>query len=55
MKNESPEPHAADLDIDTETAVTITRRDGWTPFARRLFLEVLAETGRSPPHANMPG
>ena len=22
------------------------RRDGWTPFARRLFLEVLAETGR---------
>ena len=24
----------------------IARRDGWTPFARRLFLEVLAETGR---------
>jgi hypothetical protein len=23
-----------------------TRTDGWTPFARRLFLEVLAETGR---------
>ena len=23
-----------------------SRRDGWTPFARRLFLEVLAETGR---------
>lgn len=22
------------------------RRDGWTPFARRVFLEVLAETGR---------
>ncbi|HEU0284703.1 MAG TPA: hypothetical protein VFR52_06130 [Sphingomicrobium sp.] len=22
------------------------RKDGWTPFARRLFLEVLAETGR---------
>lgn len=22
------------------------RRDGWTPFARRLFLEVLSETGR---------
>ena len=22
------------------------RRDGWTPFTRRLFLEVLAETGR---------
>lgn len=22
------------------------RRDGWTPFARRLFLSVLAETGR---------
>ena len=22
------------------------RTDGWTPFARRLFLEVLAETGR---------
>ncbi len=23
-----------------------TRSDGWTPFARRLFLEVLSETGR---------
>lgn len=23
-----------------------TRHDGWTPFARKLFLQVLAETGR---------
>ena len=33
----SPEP---------EALPAIGRRDGWTPFARRLFLEVLAETGR---------
>ena len=33
--------------VDEEPeSITITRRDGWTPFARRLFLEVLAETGR---------
>ena len=30
----------------SETLPSIGRRDGWTPFARRLFLEVLAETGR---------
>ena len=29
-----------------ENSTAICRRDGWTPFARRLFLEVLAETGR---------
>jgi len=29
-----------------QTLPTTCRRDGWTPFARRLFLEVLAETGR---------
>ena len=29
-----------------ETLPATGRRDGWTPFARRLFLEVLAETGR---------
>ena len=29
-----------------ETLPATTPRDGWTPFARRLFLEVLAETGR---------
>jgi hypothetical protein len=46
VTNDHTEHQPADLDIDTETAVTITRRDGWTPFARRLFLEVLAETGR---------
>ena len=28
------------------TLAAPSRRDGWTPFARRLFLEVLAETGR---------
>ena len=43
------EPPAGDpddpLQEEPET-ITITRRDGWTPFARRLFLEVLAETGR---------
>lgn len=35
--------------IENEPSIEIpssTRRDGWTPFARRLFLEVLAETGR---------
>ncbi len=54
MDNESYEPEALDaseitdtpVPSDAEGAITITRRDGWTPFARRLFLEVLAETGR---------
>jgi hypothetical protein len=31
---------------DTLAPPAHARRDGWTPFARRLFLEVLAETGR---------
>ena len=31
---------------DGDTLPATCRRDGWTPFARRLFLEVLAETGR---------
>jgi hypothetical protein len=31
---------------ETEALPATCRRDGWTPFARRLFLEVLAETGR---------
>jgi hypothetical protein len=33
----------ADASDDVESPC---RRDGWTPFARRLFLEVMAETGR---------
>ena len=41
MDNESYEPES-----QTDGLPAITRRDGWTPFARRLFLEVLAETGR---------
>jgi len=43
------EPPAADADDllqEEPETITMTRRDGWTPFARRLFLEVLAETGR---------
>jgi hypothetical protein len=39
MEQHTDEPTAAALP-------TTGRRDGWTPFARRLFLEVLAETGR---------
>ena len=48
----SPEPPVADALTDEDEdaplpSLTATcRRDGWTPFARRLFLEVLAETGR---------
>src|SRR5512139_2859899 len=30
----------------SETPVEQGRRDGWTPFARKLFLQVLSETGR---------
>ena len=41
----SPEPEALPANVG--------RRDGWTPFARRLFLEVLAETGGSAAPANM--
>ena len=29
-----------------ELADPVSRADGWTPFARKLFLQVLAETGR---------
>ncbi|MES2002198.1 MAG: hypothetical protein V4444_07825 [Pseudomonadota bacterium] len=40
-------PHATTTtDSATDSGIIITRRDGWTPFARRLFLEVLSETGR---------
>ena len=46
----SPEPQgdptaAFEANLPAFTGDT-TRRDGWTPFARRLFLQVLAETGR---------
>src|SRR5215207_4297003 len=41
---ESPEPEMQST--EGQTLPTTCRRDGWTPFARRLFLEVLAETGR---------
>jgi hypothetical protein len=43
MDDESESPETFD---DSDTAIVATRRDGWTPFARRLFLEVLGETGR---------
>ena len=42
MEDESHEPSTA----EAANALTPARRDGWTPFARRLFLEVLSETGR---------
>jgi hypothetical protein len=38
--NESPEDVAHPLE-------PVCRRDGWTPFARKLFLSTLAETGRA--------
>ena len=54
MDRASPEPlalEAADLaafeaNLATYAGASPARRDGWTPFARRLFLEVLSETGR---------
>lgn len=53
MEYDRHEPHASadasaafEADLDTYAGTTPARRDGWTPFARRLFLEVLAETGR---------
>lgn len=47
MENETNEPIAAPVPSNVEgLPATAYRRDGWTPFARRLFLEVLAETGR---------
>ena len=39
QEQDSPKP----IEVNS---TAICRRDGWTPFARRLFLEVLAETGR---------
>jgi hypothetical protein len=47
-----PQPPAIPVPSVVERPATLVsneadgRRDGWTPFARRLFLEVLAETGR---------
>ena len=38
--NESPEENGA-------LPAPVCRRDGWTPFARRIFLATLAETGRA--------
>jgi hypothetical protein len=52
MNNDSHEPPELTLpstdlpDTPDSADGVICRRDGWTPFARRLFLEVLAETGR---------
>lgn len=45
MESTSHEPEAADAESDGLPSVTSTCH-GWTPFARKLFLEVLAETGR---------
>jgi len=45
MDDDDPLPLAAAESADTPLPAPC-RRDGWTPFARRLFLEVLAETGR---------
>jgi hypothetical protein len=39
------DPHAL-AHVAASLAPDDVRRDGWTPFARRLFLEVMAETGR---------
>jgi hypothetical protein len=45
----SPHPAAASdtfqANLDLYAGNAPARRDGWTPFARRLFLEVVAETG----------
>lgn len=50
MENESGEPTLSDDDSLVATCPVPSgvegRNDGWTPFCRRLFLEVLAETGR---------
>ena len=37
---------AFEADIDSYAGDSPARRGGWTPFSRRLFLQVLAETGR---------
>ncbi|MEO7813829.1 MAG: hypothetical protein ABIR87_00075 [Sphingomicrobium sp.] len=43
----APTPTGSDPDPTEESDLDIvSRRDGWTPFCRRLFLQVLAETGR---------
>jgi hypothetical protein len=42
-KEEAIRYHMAALE---DLADPTSRQDGWTPFARRLFLEMLAETGR---------
>jgi hypothetical protein len=39
-------PLGGELAPGCETSSDPGRRDGWTPFARRLFLQVLSETGR---------
>jgi hypothetical protein len=54
MGHDSHEPTAEAADasaafeanLATYAGTAPARRDGWTPFARRLFLEVLSETGR---------
>jgi hypothetical protein len=35
-----------EANLDAYAADTPARRDGWTPFSRKLFLAVLSETGR---------
>ena len=45
MDHESDLP-GSELAPYSETPVEQGRRDGWTPFARKLFLQVLSETGR---------
>lgn len=50
MENKSTEPlipaASEPLTADARACSEQCRRDGWTPFARRLFLQVLSETGR---------
>lgn len=44
---EEHDPFSTEDPTDEETtSLTPYRHDGWTPFARKLFLQVLAETGR---------
>jgi hypothetical protein len=46
MDHDLTSPEVATAPSQDEGLPSTFRRDGWTPFARRLFLEVLAETGR---------
>lgn len=48
MENESHEPplEPTSVDADDGSILPSYRHDGWTPFARRVFLETLAESGR---------